>query len=264
VIFHQGDLTLAQGVVNKIVEFAFYLSTKLSMKMSDVVSTYAQDYAQQSPLLSQFMHKFHQLLMPIYLGSKENSEPDAIKPILELKKNGKVIFGFGGRFVNEKGFDVLLQAIPLILEKIPNAHFAFAGETKMSYEQTYEKLAPQIQKLSEHISILGLLNGSALRWFYDSIDFIVIPSRSDCCPLVQMEACLDGRPSICSDIPGAGYIVKASGFGRIFQSENSKDLADKVLDAVESRSQIQENYPKLKELLDLERLKGKIRNALIG
>lgn len=264
VIFHQGDLTLAVGFINKIVELIFFGSSVIGMKLADVVSTYARDYAEQSPLLSRFMPKFRQLLMPIYLAEKDSAKPSVIQPISDLKQTGKIIFGFGGRFVHEKGFDVLLAAIPLILEKVPNAHFAFAGETQMSYEQTYEKLAPEIKKNSQHISILGLLSGSALRWFYDSIDFILIPSRSDCCPLVQMEACLNGRPSICSDIPGASLIVKASGYGRIFESENPKDLAEKLEDAVRFRSQIEGNYNKLQALLNLERLKSEIRIALLG
>ena len=259
-VFHQGDLILPKGIVNKILEKIFDLSTITSFFISNKVSTYTKDYAINSRVIKPFINKFTPLLMPITINKKNNNKNNHIyKKLLKLKKEKKTIFGFAGRFVEEKGFDILLDAIPKIVKKNPNVHFIFAGDTKIDYEDFYKNNLNKISISKSFFSSLGLLKDNDLNFFYNYIDFIVIPSRSDCFPLVQVEAMLSGKPAIVSDIPGARVLVKETGFGLIFKENSVEDLKDKILMAISKRGSLLKNKNKILSILDINNNAKKIR-----
>ncbi len=260
VIFHQGDLVLPRGLINGIIEKAFDISTKISLVLADKAATYSRDYAENSRILSGFFDKFTPLLLPINL-TKRNS-PAKIKKLEKLKKD-KIIFGFAGRFVEEKGFDILFRAVPQIVREIPNAHFVFAGEKYMGYENFFEKNKPAFADARKWITLLGLLNENEMAGFYKKLDYLIVPSRSDCFNYVQAEAMLCGVPSITSDIPGARWLVKKTGFGTLFQSQNPQDLAQAVLTTVKNRENILKNYDKVLKILNNDEISQRI-NGLIG
>jgi len=257
-IFHQGDLILPKTIFNKIIEKVFDASSYISFLLADKLSSYTKDYASYSRLLRHFMYKFSPLLLPIdplYFKRKQQSNR------LVNKKN-KILFGFAGRFVEEKGFDVLFSAIPLIKKKISNAHYYFAGETNMGYEDFYKKNLSLLNNVRKEITFLGLLDDKRLKAFYEKIDFIIIPSRSDCFNLIQAEAMLCGTPSIVSNIPGLRVLVKETGFGVLFEKENPQDLAKKIIDAVGKRNAIIIKYKKVKSVLNNTANVKKIREFI--
>ena len=193
--------------------------------------------------------------MPVYIDKKSIDKNNTIyKKLSNLKKQKKILFGFAGRFVEEKGFDILLNAIPETIIKNSNIHFVFAGDTKIVYENFYEKSQSKISLIKEHLTMLGLLNETDLQNFYYQIDYIIIPSRSDCFNLVQAEAMLFGKPSIVSDIPGASFLVKKTGYGRIFENNNTEDLARQILKLSQSKKPMEEAYKKVIQLLDDTRI----------
>jgi len=254
-IFHQGDLILPKGLKNKLLEIIFDLSSQISFYVSNKISTYSRDYAIHSRIMKSFLNKFTPLLMPVYIDKKSIDKNNAIyKKLSNLKKQKKILFGFAGRFVEEKGFDILLNAIPETIIKNSNIHFVFAGDTKIVYENFYEKSQSKISLIKEHLTMLGLLNETDLQNFYYQIDYIIIPSRSDCFNLVQAEAMLFGKPSIVSDIPGASFLVKKTGYGRIFENNNTEDLARQILKLSQSKKPMEEAYKKVIQLLDDTRI----------
>lgn len=256
-IFHQGDLVLPKSILNSLIEKFFDLSSLISFSVADKVSTYVDDYAKKSRILKHFMYKFFPLLLPIdpiYFNPKRSNKL--------INKNNKILFGFAGRFVQEKGFDILFSAIPFIKKEIPNAHFLFAGEINIGYENFYESNLSLWNSVKRDVTILGLLDGRKLKDFYEKIDFIIIPSRSDCFNLVQAEAMLCGVPAIVSDIPGLRYLVEKTGFGVIAKKENSKDLAEKIIAAVGEKDAIMLKYKKVKSVLNNTKNVKKIREFI--
>ncbi len=250
-IFHQGDLILPPSLINKVIEKVFDLSCFISLSLADKVSTYTADYARHSRILKPHLKKFTPILLPVVLQSKNVAKP--LDKIEILQKQHKLIFGFAGRFVEEKGFDILFRAIPKILEKIPSAHFVIAGQ-EMSYEDFFGKNKKLFEQVKDHLTFLGLLDDSGLKSFYQGIDAIIVPSRSDCFNLVQAEAMLCGTPAIVSDIPGLRYLVKESGFGLTFKTESPEELAEAIIRFEKQKSDIMKNENKLRELLDTEKI----------
>ena len=159
------------------------------------------------------------------------------------------MIGFAGRFVEEKGFDILLDAISKVIEKIHQAHFVFAGSQKMDYEPFFEICEKRVKKNRRHLTFLGLLKKGDLSYFYKNLDLFVIPSRSDCFTLTQIEAVLSGIPVGTTDIPGARVLVKKTGFGKLSAPENAVDFARQIIWVLENREQLLKNQSKAKQFL---------------
>ena len=144
----------------------------------------------------------------------------------ELADGDGPLIGFAGRFVEEKGGDFLLRALPLLLARRPSARLVMAVETAVVYERFFAVCRPLLDALSDRVVTLGLLRDrQRLADFYAVCDVLALPSRSDCFALVQAEAMLCGTPVVASDIPGAREAVRRTGMGRLVRAEDPADLA---------------------------------------
>ena len=263
IIFHQGDLILPRGIFNRVIEGIFFICTYLSCMMADDVATYTRDYAEQSSVLKPFLYKFTPLLMPVYQDKPATPTWVADK-LRELKKDNRVIFGFAGRFVEEKGFDILFDAVELIKDRAPRAYFVFAGDRKVPYERFFEHHESKLESIRERVLFLDLLTEQELYDFYAGIDAIITPSRSDCFNLVQAEAMMNGKPSIVADIAGARSIVRETGFGLVFKGQSPQHLAQAILDFIDNPNQFAPHQSKVMQWLDNERAASRITEFLAG
>lgn len=240
VIFHQGDLVLPRmtgnQLLNRFVERTFDFMTLSSMALADTISTYTQDYAQHSRVMKLFLRKFVPYIPTVQMSQKSPTKDFRDK--MQALKKDSLLLGVAGRFVEEKGFDILLNALPIIRKEFPSARIVFAGEMSMEYERFSSLFAETILKLEkERVFIpLGLLQEAELAHFYTNLDCFVLSSRSDCFALTQAEAALHGTPIVCTNIPGARMLVKKSGFGELVQSENPTSLAHGIRSVLKHRS----------------------------
>lgn len=248
-IFHQGDLILPKGIINKIIERIFDISSLVAFTLAYKISTYTLDYAKNSRVMKQFLYKCFPFLVPF---------PDIYK-VQQKKLIGKnFIFGFAGRFVEEKGFDILFRAIPQIIKKIPEGKFLYAGEENLGYENFFEKNKEEYNKVKRYIVLLGLLKEKELVLFYEKVHFLIVPSRTDCFNLVQVEAMLSGTPVIATNIPGLRIPVRETDFGKLFKKENADDLARVVINAVSEYADILKNREKVELFFDSKKINARI------
>ena len=137
------------------------------------------------------------------------------------------------RLATEKGVEVLLDALPRILAVHPETRVLFAGQhEKVLGEEAYERrLAPRLEKFSNHWSFLGVLDAKEMTAFYSNLDAIVVPSlnSTESFGLVQVEAMLCGTPSVASALPGVRQPVMQTGMGEIVPVGDSEALAQALL-----------------------------------
>lgn len=252
VIYHQGDLILASHCglrfKNWLIEKIFDFCTIFSMALANRISTYTLDYATHSRVMKWFLNKFSPVIPPIRISSEGGKNSEIEKLILDIKKNNSLV-GFAGRFVEEKGFDILFKAIPEIVKSHPNIRFVFAGETSVWYEKFYDHISYLTKNYSQYLVFLGLLNGSDLQTFYESLDLFVLCSRSDCFALTQAEAALKGVPIVVTDIPGARVLTRESGFGEVVAKENPSALAEGIKKVLDNKERYRSREPFVKQFL---------------
>lgn len=249
-IFHQGDLILPNGLFNKLLESVFNVTTMFAFGMADNLATYTNDYAKNSRLLKFFPNKTKAFVIPFPM---DHLTTKSLKEIDRLRGKYRTIIGLSGRFVEEKGFDVLFRAIPEIIKKNNQIHFVFAGEKNMGYEDFFEQHYQLYQQVKNNITFLGLLSGERLESFYKSIDALVMPSRSDCFGLVQAEAMKYSKPVIVTNIIGGRDAVSKTGFGEIVKQENAQDLASKILLFSKHKNKYKKFLPAVKKYFSFEK-----------
>jgi glycogen(starch) synthase len=109
-----------------------------------------------------------------------------------------------GRLVYEKGFQLALDALPGVIERVENVRFLVAGSG------THEgELKAQAQRLglSEHGVFLGWIGDDALHSLYRISDLCVVPSIYEPFGLVALEAMASGCPCIVADTGGLREVV---------------------------------------------------------
>jgi len=219
-ITHNGDLVLPRGPTKVPFEAVYYSTTYLAGRLATGVIPQTEDYARSSALLRSLWDKLHFIYAPVDLPPPDPAAAAAWRA--ELGLANKVLVGFAGRFVEEKGFDFLFQAVPGIVSRLPNAHFVFAGEHDIPYETFFQDHAALLEQHRERFTFLGLLTEpQRMADFYGMIDLFALPSRSDCFPSTQIESVRSGTPLVTADIPGAREIVRVTDMGVIVAARDA-------------------------------------------
>ena len=140
-----------------------------------------------------------------------------------IPSNASLVLGVAGRLVKDKGHPLLHEAYSRLISKYPNVYLVVAGSGP--WENRYKDLGSQVL-------VLGSMNPSMLRAFYNAIDIFVNPTlRPQGLDLTLMEAMMSGKPLLASRFPSIkGTIVVDDEFGFMF-SPNVESLLE-ALEAV--------------------------------
>ena len=140
--------------------------------------------------------------------------------------NQRFIIGFLGRFMAQKGFRYLIEAIEQIKVHHPdvNPPLVVAVGAGGYLEQDSQWIAEK--GLSDSFRFLPFTENIAptLR----AMDVVAMPSLWECCPLLPMECLLTGTPVIGSDCIGMREILNNSP-ATIIPSKNSSALSKAIL-----------------------------------
>jgi glycosyltransferase involved in cell wall biosynthesis len=233
ILVHNGDLILPAGTINKLIEKVFDVISKWAIRLCDRVIVYSDDYAKHSRLTCNLLSKCTEILPPV---EDLTIRAEAVRKLkMNIPEEAKKIIGFAGRFVEEKGFDILLKAMPQIIKNVPGSYFMFAGDTNVDYESFFSKVKSLINTNSDRLIWQGLLKREEMGSFYSLCDVFVLSSRSECFGLTQAEAMKLGVPVVASDIPGGRVPVLKTKFGILFRNEDPEDLALKITEVLNKR-----------------------------
>ena len=263
VLTYHCDLQLPAGAFNRFVDRVVVGANYVAATLADRIVVYTDDYAAHSPLLSRFRSKWAVIPPPIVLPPPVPGAAEAFAAEWDLHR--RPVIGFVARLAAEKGVEVLVEALPRIMQEFPDVRVLFAGPFRnVLGEEAYAKrLEPLIEQLGSHWAFLGTLNQQELTALYPNCSVLVLPSlnSTESFGLVQVEAMLHGTPAVASNLPGVRVPVRRTGMGEIAPVGNACGLAEAILrvlrrrDAyVRPRAEIAAHFNLQSTLADYERV----------
>lgn len=146
-----------------------------------------------------------------------------------LSSEARLLGYFGRLDINEKGVDVLLDAIEKVSINIPSVFLILAGSGVDEY-----KLKDIADK--KNLSVLFLGNLDNIWNYMDACEIIILPSRVEPFNLVMIEAGLLGKPVIGANVDGIVEIIKDHKTGILFCKENADDLKNKIIELLTEKN----------------------------
>lgn len=197
-------------------------------------------------------------------------ETNKFSPSNARKFNKKEpIIGNVARIVPQiKGQDILISAIANLKEIFPNIKCYFAGSVSKNEEDSLLKLKEQVIKneLEDNIFFVG--NIKEVNLFLEKIDIFVLPSKMEGFGLSLIEAMCAGVPVIASNIAGPAEIINNEGYGKLFKSEDSEDLAIKIKEIIENyddeKTTAWKNADKIKSKYDIKTMCNSLEKVYGG
>jgi len=255
VLTYHCDVQLPQGFFNRFVNFILNFQNNMAGILASHIVTYTQDYADNSPYLSRYASKLTPILPPVELPVPA---PGAVSAFAgnHLTHERKPVIGMAARFASEKGVEVLLDALPAILKKYPKAQVLFAGTYQnVMGEQAYsDRLMPRIREYENqgHWTFLGNLDPIQMAAYYPNLDVLTVPSlnSTEAFGLVQIEAMMNGVPSVPSALPGVRQPVKMHNMGVVSEIGNAESLAISILEVLDHKEKYRGNPEFIKEVYD--------------
>jgi glycosyltransferase involved in cell wall biosynthesis len=232
VLTYHCDLQLPRGWFNRIVDKVVFVSNYLAGHLAQAAVAYTQDFAEHSHFLSRFLDKVQVIPPPVIMPAPEPEAVEAFRAAHDLAD--RPVVGMAARLATEKGVEVLIEAMPRLLEVFPRFKVLFAGqyEDVMGEEAYYQRLMPMIEQLgAEHWEFLGMLTQAQMPAFFAACDVLVVPSlnSTESFGLVQVEAMLCGTPCIASNLPGVRQPPRMTGMGEVTPIGDSEALAEAIL-----------------------------------
>ncbi len=149
---------------------------------------------------------------------KEDSEKIKLSNLTEKEIPDKIKIGFIGRLTKQKGLDYLLKAVSNLKEEIILIIIG-EGEEK----ERLEKKAKELQ-IEAHFTGYVKNASSYIKFF----DLFVLSSLWEGMPNVILEAMSQEVPVIATKVGGVKEMVKNNKTGFLIESQNSKELKEKI------------------------------------
>lgn len=147
----------------------------------------------------------------------------------------KFVISYIGGFSKHRGLDTLVKAMPLILNKMSNAHLLLVGEGPI--EGHLLKLCKGLN-IEENVTFTGWVPFEAAMGYIKISDMCAIPyhktrQTNKSFPHKLSQYMYFGKPIIVSDVESLKRIIEEARCGIVFEASNPNDLAEKIIEATE-------------------------------
>lgn len=168
----------------------------------------------------------------IELSELEQNPVDSldIRDIFRLD-DATVLFGFFGRFMQQKGFDLIIEAVDMLQHQRNRQPFAVVAVGSGDYLGTYQKKIRQLD-LEQYFFFLPFQ--SQVHYLYPQMTAVVMPSRWEASGLLAMEVLSMGIPLIASECIGLRETIKDTP-ARVFPTEKVSTLANIMSDCMANK-----------------------------
>ena len=233
---HGGDIFGLQGYfLKQIKKF-----TLMNAKKITVVST-----AIKNEVHNKIDSNLNVEVIPMGVDSNlfnQNKKDDSIRKKYEI--HGLFLL-FVGRLAEKKGVRYLIEAMPEIIKKIPNAKLMIIGGGELEEEL---KLLTKRLSLQNNIIFTGPIPNKDLPKYYATADIFIGPSiiakggDTEGFGLTFVEAGMSGCWLIGTNVGGISDIIKNGDNGFVTKEKDSKNLSSNIINSFNSKNKSLEYF----------------------
>lgn len=141
---------------------------------------------------------------------------------LPAKGNCRILFM--GWIIKEKGVYDIVEVMPEVIARFPQAEFLFAGNKEV------ERLKRMIEdrQLAQHAKVLGWVDGKEKLELLRTSRILLLPSYTEGVPNVLLEAMASGLPAITCPVGGIPSIFIEGENGYFVSPGDTKNLAARI------------------------------------
>jgi len=144
-----------------------------------------------------------------------------------LNLGSRPVILFGGRAMADKGTEVIIEALPSILQRCPDAALVMALE-KGEYQNHLRMLAQKL-RVEHSLVLIDLLHGRERAALFSMAFLVAVPSiYFDPAPLMAMQAMATGKPVVGTCFGGITEIISDGETGYIVNPYDGTALADRI------------------------------------
>lgn len=152
--------------------------------------------------------------------------------------SGNLTLGFIGSFYSYEGLDLLLEALPRLIQKIPRLQLLLIGSGP---EENRLRRITEESGLSPHVKFLGRIPEEAVPDAYRLMDILIYPRNSArltelVTPLKPLEAMAQGRIVVASNVGGHRELIQDQRTGYLFPPGDPIALANRIFEVLRLRT----------------------------
>ena len=153
----------------------------------------------------------------------------------QFNDSEKLTIGVVSRLETIKGMDIVVPAFAEIHKDFPKTALLVVGDGSLRESMEAKTIS---YGLSDSVSFAGRQPQDRLQEFYDKIDILLMPSRSEGFGLTAVEGMARGCILVAADTGGLPEVVRNGKEGYLHRPEDLKDLSDKIKYLIKDRNRM--------------------------
>lgn len=190
-----------------------------ALRQADVVTAVAHDLLAKADALTPVRKKSRVIFNSIAPGNRKASPPTYVKP------KGSVI-GSMGLFKHSKGLPYLLKAFWSI-RKERESSLLLVGDIREAEREVHDRYLSRFGP--EGIHLTGPVAHESINLFLRQMDVFVIPSLSEGCPNVLLEAMAAARPIVATKTGAIPEILRHGETGFLVDPGSASQIKEAVI-----------------------------------
>lgn len=160
-------------------------------------------------------------------------DPNMFHPMGSDKESNLLLYV--GRIDRRKGIDFLIESMPLVLKRIPDARLLVAG--RGGWLKRMKALAGKLG-LERNVQFLGFVPDDQLNMLYHSAQCVVVPSVFEGFGITVIEALAAGTRVIGSDVDGIREILAGGSYGRLVPYGDTLAMAEAIASELKEAKEV--------------------------
>ncbi|WPX98740.1 Glycosyltransferase family 4 protein [Candidatus Megaera polyxenophila] len=238
ILFYRPDLIIVHG--GRAVNFAYGTGIKIIPIIGVTHSYSIRHILKCNYIIALDQLLKHHLISSGYPESQIFIVPNMINtPAKKInnfsQKRTEYVIGALGRFVPEKGFNYLIEAISILRDRKYRVKLLIGGAGPLEIQ--LKNLAHGLN-IGKNIEFIGWINDKES--FFKTVDIFCIPSVFETFGIVALEAMSHQVPIIATKTAGASQIFEAGSDALITNTASNQGLADNIAYLIDNPLRAQE------------------------